>query len=55
MKVGSAWLAATAGGLLLACAPDAVDEALEIFRSEGFARAAVIGEIESGPPGISVV
>ena len=45
----------TSGGLLLACAPEVVDEVLEIFRSEGFARAAVIGEIESGPPGISVV
>ena len=45
----------TSGGLLVACAPEAAEEALEIFRSEGFSRAAVIGEIESGPPGISVV
>jgi selenide,water dikinase len=45
----------TSGGLLLACAPDVVDEVLEIFRSDGFSHAAVIGEIESGPPGISVV
>jgi selenide,water dikinase len=44
----------TSGGLLIACAPDAVEEVLESFRSEGFSRAAVIGEIESGPPGISV-
>jgi selenide, water dikinase len=44
----------TSGGLLVACAPDAVDEVLECFRAEGFGRAAVIGELESGPPGISV-
>jgi len=45
----------TSGGLLLACAPDAVDEVLGIFRAEGFSSAAVIGEIASGPPGITVV
>jgi selenide,water dikinase len=45
----------TSGGLLVACAPDSVDEVLTIFRGEGFASAAVIGEIESGPPGITVV
>jgi selenide,water dikinase len=45
----------TSGGLLVACAPEVADEVLEIFRAEGFASAAVIGEIESGPPGISVV
>jgi selenide,water dikinase len=45
----------TSGGLLVACAPDAVDAVLETFRAEGFQRAAVIGEIESGSPGITVV
>jgi selenide,water dikinase len=45
----------TSGGLLVACAPEAVEEVLQIFRTEGFARAAVIGEIGSGSPGISVV
>jgi len=45
----------TSGGLLVACAPEVADEVLEIFRAEGFASAAVIGDIESGPPGISVV
>ena len=45
----------TSGGLLVACAPEAVDDVLQTFRAEGFARAAVIGELESGSPGISVV
>ena len=48
----------TSGGLLVACTPDTVDHALEIFRSEGFSNAAVIGEFAntgSEPPGISVV
>ena len=33
----------TSGGLLVACAPDAVDEVLALFRAEGFAGAAEIG------------
>jgi len=44
----------TSGGLLVACAPDAVDEVMECFRREGFQRAAVIGEIEAGTPGVRV-
>jgi selenide,water dikinase len=44
----------TSGGLLVACSPDAVDSVLEVFHSEGFDRAAVIGELRSGPPGIDV-
>ncbi len=35
----------TSGGLLVACAPDAVNSILDIFRSEGFADATVIGEL----------
>ena len=38
----------TSGGLLVACAPEACDKVLSIFRSEGFAQAAVIGEVEAG-------
>ena len=38
----------TSGGLLLACAPRAVDQVLAIFRSEGFERAAVIGDLREG-------
>ena len=45
----------TSGGLLVACAPDAVDAVLDTFRAEGFDRAAVIGHLERGTPGIAVV
>jgi selenide,water dikinase len=44
----------TSGGLLVACAPENVDAVLDCFRREGFQRAAVIGEIESGSPGVVV-
>jgi len=39
----------TSGGLLVACAPDAVDEVLRAFCAQGFDRAAVIGRIEDDP------
>jgi selenide,water dikinase len=45
----------TSGGLLVACAPESVNDVLETFRREGFQRAAVIGEIEAGAPGVAVV
>jgi selenide, water dikinase len=38
----------TSGGLLVACAPDAVDDVLKVFAAEGFERAAVIGELAAG-------
>ena len=44
----------TSGGLLVACAPDAVESVLKIFRDEGFAQAAVVGAIEAGAPEIRV-
>ena len=44
----------TSGGLLVACEPGAVDEVLDMFRAEGFAEAAVIGHLESGPARVSV-
>lgn len=44
----------TSGGLLVSCAPEAVDEILAIFRQEGFAHAAVIGEMASGPARVAV-
>ena len=44
----------TSGGLLVACAPDAVDSVLAIFRGQGFAAAAPIGEITSGAPHVVV-
>ena len=43
----------TSGGLLLACAPRAVNDVLTVFRSEGFDRAAVVGSLQEGN-GISV-
>ena len=44
----------TSGGLLVACAPDAVDGVLAVFRADGFDRAAVIGRVEAGPAGLLV-
>jgi len=44
----------TSGGLLVSCAPGAADRVLEIFRADGFAQAAVIGEIVEGEPAVSV-
>ncbi len=45
----------TSGGLLVACAPEAVDDVLALFRAEGFAQATVIGEMAEGTPGIDVI
>ncbi len=44
----------TSGGLLVACEPAAVDEVLALFRQQGFADAAVIGEMVEGAAGIQV-
>lgn len=44
----------TAGGLLVSCAPDAVEQVLTLFRKDGFADAAVIGEMREGKPGVEV-
>lgn len=43
----------TSGGLLLACALQAVDDVLAVFRAEGFDRATVIGSLREGT-GITV-
>jgi selenide,water dikinase len=45
----------TSGGLLVTCTPAAVEDVLAAFHAEGFDRAAVIGEIQSGAPGVAVV
>ncbi len=45
----------TSGGLLVTCAPDAADRVLDVFHSEGFGRAAVIGEIRAGAPRVEVL
>ena len=44
----------TSGGLLVACAPEQVDDVLRIFRDEGFAQAASIGTLIPGTPGVDV-
>ena len=44
----------TSGGLLVSCAPRALGEVLEIFHGEGFADAAVIGEIRAGEARVEV-
>jgi selenide,water dikinase len=44
----------TSGGLLVACAPEATDQVLAIFRAEGFAEAAVVGEMVAGSPEVAV-
>ncbi len=44
----------TSGGLLVACAPDAVDEVMGTFRRHGFQHAALIGALESGSAGVVV-
>jgi selenide,water dikinase len=45
----------TSGGLLVACAPGAVDDVLALFRAERFDSAAVIGEFVSGSPRVDIV
>jgi len=44
----------TSGGLLVACAPEAVDDVIAIFRREGFAAAAPIGRFVGGAPCVRV-
>ena len=45
----------TSGGLLVACAPEALGEVLAIFHRHGFAEAAAIGRIgETGAPGLTI-
>ena len=46
--------AQTSGGLLVAVAPDAVDEVLSCFQRAGFEQAAVIGSMKSGVPRVEV-
>jgi selenide,water dikinase len=44
----------TSGGLLVSCAAPACDEVLGIFKAEGFAQAAVVGEIVVGDGWVEV-
>ena len=45
----------TSGGLLVACDGDTVEDVLALFRREGFADAAVIGEMAAGAARVEVV
>ena len=45
----------TSGGLLVSCAPQAVDEVLALFRADGFGEAFVIGEMVSGEGRVDVI
>jgi selenide,water dikinase len=44
----------TSGGLLVSCAPQAVDEVLAIFRADGFNDAVVIGDMTDGASRVEV-
>ena len=44
----------TSGGLLVSCDASSVDEVLALFAREGFAHAAVIGEMAQGPAKVQV-
>lgn len=46
--------AQTSGGLLVAVAPENVDEVLARFRETGFAQASVIGQMKQGAPRVAV-
>ena len=44
----------TSGGLLVAAAPEAAAQVLELVQAAGFGRAAVIGRLQEGAPGADV-
>lgn len=44
----------TSGGLLVACAPEAAEKVLEVFRTEGFGDAAAIGRLVPGGARVKV-
>ncbi|WP_290906108.1 selenide, water dikinase SelD [Aquabacterium sp.] len=45
----------TSGGLLVSCAPEAVDAVLAAFHADGFAEAAVVGTLQAGAAEITFV
>ncbi|HBP01832.1 MAG TPA: selenide, water dikinase SelD [Stenotrophomonas sp.] len=45
----------TSGGLLVSCAPEAVDAVLACFHDAGFGQAAVVGRLSEGAAGVRVV
>jgi selenide, water dikinase len=44
----------TSGGLLVACAPEAERDVLQVFKNQGFAEAQVVGRLSAGPAKLSV-
>ncbi|MNW17826.1 Selenide, water dikinase [compost metagenome] len=44
----------TSGGLLVSCAPEAAARVLDLFHSQGFAQATVIGEMTAGEAQVRV-
>ena len=44
----------TSGGLLVSCAPEAVEQVLQVFAAGGFTGAAVIGKMEAGEPKVYI-
>ncbi|MBQ1762373.1 MAG: selenide, water dikinase SelD [Aquincola sp.] len=44
----------TSGGLLVSCAPAALDAVMAVFAREGFADAAVVGRLQAGPAALHV-
>jgi len=45
----------TSGGLLVACAAEAVPQVLDAFKAKGFAQACVIGKLSAGTPKLTVI
>ena len=45
----------TSGGLLVSCAPQAVDEVMAVFARHGFADAAVVGSMQARAPGAALL
>ena len=44
----------TSGGLLVSCAPESVADVIALFREQGFAFAAEIGDMQAGSAGVDV-
>jgi selenide,water dikinase len=44
----------TSGGLLVSCAPEAVEAVLRVFHTQGFADVSVIGRLQAGAAKVTV-
>jgi selenide, water dikinase len=45
----------TSGGLLVSCAPESVEAVLAAFHADGFDHAAVIGTLQAGDAGVTII